>query len=190
MPSMVVAVAESEVAARRVVPVTASGQATITIPAAGVSGLSVVRYVGSPDDAHGTTFEERGLAASPTGPGGGVDPGQVGNSIVTAHRTSAGGPFLRVPELRSGDRVEVTWGGRTFVYAVVGRFLVTFHDPASYARQVSVVPGFPGQRATHAMLTLSTCATPEDNAAGLHERDALGNPPHRIDIVAQLVAVR
>jgi sortase A len=40
------------------------------------------------------------------------------------------------------------------------------------------------------MITLSTCATPEDRAAGNFWSDALGNPEHRIDKVAVLVGVR
>jgi len=163
---------------------------TITIPAAHVSGLRDVLYPGGPDDARGTSFEERGLAASPTGPAGGVLPGQVGNFIVTAHRTAAGAPFRDVPGLRPGDRILVRTRAHTYVYRVTGRMWVTFHDPASYALQVAPVPGYPGRLATVPMITLSTCATPEDNAAGLRQRDAMGNPPHRIDVVGRLVAVR
>jgi sortase A len=161
----------------------------VTIPLAGVHGLRTVLYPGAPDDVVGTSYEERGLAAVPTGPRGGVLPGQVGNLIVTAHRTAAGGPFRQVPGLPNGAHVLVRWGGRTYDYVVVDRFRVTFHDPASYALQVAPVPGHPGATPTRAMLTLSTCATPEDNALGIHERDALGNPPHRLDVVAVLVAV-
>jgi sortase A len=40
------------------------------------------------------------------------------------------------------------------------------------------------------MVTLSTCATPEDHADGNYWTDALGNPEHRIDKVGVLVAVR
>lgn len=40
------------------------------------------------------------------------------------------------------------------------------------------------------MITLSTCATPEDRAAGNHWSDALGNLEHRIDKIGVLVAVR
>lgn len=40
------------------------------------------------------------------------------------------------------------------------------------------------------MITLSTCATPEDDAAGNFWRDEFGNPEHRIDKVGVLVAER
>jgi sortase A len=38
-----------------------------------------------------------------------------------------------------------------------------------------------------AMITLSTCATPEDHAAGNYWSDRFGNPEHRIDKIGVLV---
>jgi sortase A len=40
------------------------------------------------------------------------------------------------------------------------------------------------------MITLSTCATPEDHARGNYWADAFGNPEHRIDKIGTLVATR
>jgi sortase A len=40
------------------------------------------------------------------------------------------------------------------------------------------------------MITLSTCATPEDHAAGNYWKDQFGNPEHRIDKVGVLVGTR
>jgi sortase A len=40
------------------------------------------------------------------------------------------------------------------------------------------------------MITLSTCATPEDHAEGNYWHDALGNPEHRIDKVGVLTGTR
>ena len=37
------------------------------------------------------------------------------------------------------------------------------------------------------MITLSTCATPEDHAAGNHWADEFDNPEHRIDKIGVLV---
>ena len=37
------------------------------------------------------------------------------------------------------------------------------------------------------MITLSTCATQEDHAAGNYWSDALDNPEHRIDKIGVLV---
>ena len=52
----------------------AAGQVLVTIPSIGVRDLVVVGYVGSPDDLAGTLLEDTGVAASPTGPAGGVGP--------------------------------------------------------------------------------------------------------------------
>lgn len=170
--------------------VTAGSRAVLSIPAIGIRDLTTVFYKGSPDDAPGTKIQDTSRAAAPIGRRGGVGPGQIGNLIVTGHRTSAGGPFRRVPDLRSGDHVLVAFEGLVYDYEIVGSLWITFHDPASYALQVAAVPGHPGRRPTRAMITLSTCATPEDRAAGLYELDSLGNGPHRIDKIGVLVDVR
>jgi sortase A len=40
------------------------------------------------------------------------------------------------------------------------------------------------------MITISTCATPEDHAAGNFWHDELGNPEHRINKIGTLVGTR
>jgi sortase A len=162
----------------------------VSIPSIGVRDLRVVAYVGRPDDLPGTQIEDRGLAASPRGSRGGVGPGVVGNFIVTGHRTAAGAPLRRLPELRVGAHVLVRSGSSVFDYVVTGTLSVSFRSAASMALQSAAVPGRPGRTATQAMITLSTCATPEDHAHGDWWRDALGNPEHRIDKVGVLVDVR
>jgi sortase A len=164
--------------------------AWLSIPAIGVHNLPLVAYQGFADDSPGTRIEDRGLAASPRGPRGGVGPGRVGNLIVTAHRTSAGGPLRRLPSLQDGDHVLVTAGGLVYDYVVTGTLRISFRSEASRALQSAAVPGHPGQLATRAMVTLSTCATQEDHRAGNYWADALGNPEHRLDKVGVLVAVR
>lgn len=47
-------------------------------------------------------------------------PGQLGTSVVFGRRTSFGGPFGKLPELRTGDRIEVTTGQGSFEYRVTG----------------------------------------------------------------------
>jgi len=49
------------------------------------------------------------------------------------------------------------------------------------------VPGRPGVAPTRAMITLSTCAAPEDHAAGNWWAEEFGNPEHRIDKIGVLV---
>ena len=52
------------------------------------------------------------------------------------------------------------------------------------------MPGRPGVRATTAMITLSTCRTPEDHGEGNFWSDEFGNPEHRIDKIGVLVGIR
>ncbi|MEU8530085.1 class E sortase [Streptomyces sp. NPDC048629] len=164
--------------------------ADLDIPSIGVADLRVVPYEGTTDDRPGTRIQDRGEAASPYGEHGGVGPGEVGNYLVTAHRLSAGGPLHDLPSLKDGDTVVVTAGGTVYTYEIVSTRKTSFRDPRSLAAQRAEVPGKPGEKATRAMITLSTCATPEDNAAGNFWRDAQGNPEHRIDKIGVLVSSR
>lgn len=162
-------------------------RSVLSIPALGLSSISVIRYVGSPDDAEGTRIQNAGPTASPRGPGGGVGPGEIGNFIVTGHRTSHTEPFRNLPELENGDRVRVRSGSVAYVYRIVATRQTSFRSPRSLAEQAAAVPGRPGVTPTRAMITLSTCATPEDHAAGNFWSDEFGNPEHRIDKVGVLV---
>ncbi|KAF0648984.1 class E sortase [Streptomyces fradiae] len=162
--------------------------ARLAIPEIGVEDLRVVPYEGTTDDRPGTRIQDKGLAASPYGERGGVGPGEVGNYLVTAHRLSAGGPLRDLPSLEAGDRVLVTAGGTVYEYRITGTRTTSFRSERSLAEQRAAVPGRPGQEPTQPMITLSTCATPEDDAAGNHWRDGLGNPEHRIDKIGVLVS--
>jgi sortase A len=162
----------------------------LTVPVIGVRALPVVPYRGSPDDGPGTRIQNRGVAASPHGPGGGVGPGGIGNYLVTAHRTSSTAAFADLPRLGVGDRVHVVAGQRRYVYRITQTRSTSFRSARSLARQSAAVPGRPGRRPEHAMITLSTCATPEDHAGGNYWADRFGNPEHRIDKVGILVVTR
>jgi sortase A len=163
---------------------------SLAIPAIGVRALRVVNYTGTADDKAGTVIQDRGMFASPRGPAGGVGAGEIGNFIVTGHRTAHGKPLARLPELKDGDHVFVTSGGSVYDYVVSQTMTISFRKPAEKARQNAAVPGRPGEKPTRAMLTLSTCATPEDHAVGNYWHDALNNPEHRINKIATLVATR
>lgn len=162
-------------------------RASLTIPALGVRDLPVVPYHGRTDDAPGTAIQDRGVAASPHGPRGGVGPGGVGNYLVTAHRTSSTAPFAQLPSLGPGRRVIVRVGPVRYIYEVRRTRETSFRSVRSLAEQRSAVPGRPGVTPSEAYLTLSTCATPEDHAAGNYWADRFHNPEHRIDKVAVLV---
>ena len=174
-------------------PATSDGRprdARLTIPAIGVDRLRVVAYRGFTDDGRGTRIQDRGHAASPHGPRGGVGPGGIGNYQVTAHRLSSTQAFIDLPRLRRGDRVEVEAGGVRYVYEVTRTRRTSFRSPSSLEKQRAEVPGKPGVAADRAYITLSTCLTPEDHAAGNFWSDEFGNPEHRVDKIGELVATR
>lgn len=126
------------------------------------------------------------MAASPYGSRGGVGPGQVGNFLVTAHRLSAGGPLGRLPAVERGDTVQVTVGEVVYTYEITETRKTSFRSERSLGEQRAAVPGKPGAVPTRAMITISTCATPEDHAEGNFWSDAQGNPEHRIDKIGVL----
>jgi sortase A len=162
----------------------------VSIPSIGVDELTVMPYEGTTDDPAGTRIQDRGVAASPYGKRGGVGPGEIGNYLVTAHRLSAGGPLRELPAVDVGDSVFVTAGDTVYEYRITETRTTSFRSDRSLAEQRAAVPGAPGEKPTRAMITLSTCATPEDDAAGNFWRDAQGNPEHRIDKIGVLKASR
>jgi sortase A len=165
----------------------APAAARLAIPALDIHGLRVVPYRGWTDDAAGTAIQNRGLAASPHGPRGGVGPGGVGNYQITAHRLSSTRAFEFLPRLRHGQKAVVETARWRHVYEIRQTRRTSFRSPRSLAEQRAAVPGHPGRKATQAMITLSTCATVEDHAAGNFWADEFDNPEHRIDKVGVLV---
>ena len=162
----------------------------MSIPALEVSGLRVVPYAGTPDDGPGTVIQDRGFAASPHGSGGLVGPGGIGNYLITGHRTSSTAPFRYLPSVREGARVVVVTGSHRLVYEIVSTRRTSFRSERSLREQSAAVPGHPAQQPTRAMITLSTCATMEDHAAGNFWSDEFHNPEHRIEKIGVLRSVR
>ena len=117
-------------------------------------------------------------------------PGEIGNFLVTGHRTSAGSPMLDVPELKAGDVINVDRGKVRYVYRVADDMWINFRESASRARQLAAVPNQPGRAATRSAIVLSTCATPEDHANGDYWSDEFKNPTHRIAVYGFLTQVR
>ncbi|MFE2044559.1 class E sortase [Streptomyces sp. NPDC059477] len=161
--------------------------AALSIPEIGLTDLEIVPYEGTTDDMPGTVIQNEGVGASPYGDDGGVGPGEIGNYLVTAHRLSAGGPLRDLPDLAEGDTVTVEFGGVIHTYEITETRETSFRTPSSLEEQRAPVPGEPGRTPTQAMITVSTCATPEDDAAGNFWRDEMGNPEHRIDKIGVLV---
>jgi sortase A len=165
-------------------------EARLTIPALGLERLRVRHYRGSPDDALGTRIQNGGILASPYGPDGGTGLGGIGNYIITGHRTSHTRPFAQLPRLRKGAVVHLVAGGKRYTYKIVATRRTSFRSKKSLAQQSAAVPGRIDAKPTKAMITLSTCRTPEDRAEGNNWSDQFGNPEHRIDKIGELVAIR
>ncbi len=90
------------------------------------------------------------------GPGhypGSAMPGQVGNFVVSGHRTTYSAPFNRVGELRKGDEILIDTRDRQFVYHVTGRKIV---EPTA-VEVTAPVPGRPRTRPSEPLITLTTC---------------------------------
>ena len=91
-----------------------------------------------------------------SGPGhirGTALPGEVGNVVLSGHRTTYGAPFARFGELRPGDRVVLETRDRWLTYSVTGTEIVS-----PTAIEVTYpVPGRRGAAPTERLLTLTTC---------------------------------
>lgn len=90
------------------------------------------------------------------GPGhypGSAQPGEVGNFVVSGHRTTYAAPFNRIDELRRGDPIVVDAREARYTYEVTGTKIV---EPTE-VDVIEPVPGHPGKKAEKAVITLSTC---------------------------------
>ncbi|MGZ6826258.1 MAG: class E sortase [Mycobacteriales bacterium] len=80
-------------------------------------------------------------------------PGQVGNMVISGHRTTYGAPFNRLDELSPGDPVVVETQTAFYTYLVLGTTVVS----PSKIGETDHVPNEPGARPTQRLLTLTTC---------------------------------
>jgi len=91
-----------------------------------------------------------------SGPGhirGTALPGELGNVVLSGHRTTYGAPFARLDELRPGDRVVLETRDRWWTYTVSGTSIVS-------PNAIEVTYPVPGRRSatpTQQLLTLTTC---------------------------------
>lgn len=72
-------------------------------------------------------------------------PGELGNVVISGHRTTYGAPFYRLNELENGDEILLTDHQGTYKYVVTEKKVVR-------PTEVSVIAPF-----TDARLTLTTC---------------------------------
>lgn len=119
------------------------GVAVLRIPRLGDGYKKVVVEGVSPDDL------KKGPGHMPDT----AQPGEVGNFVVSGHRTTYGAPFNRLDELRTGDAIVVETREQWLVYRMTEQRIV---DPS--AIEVTYpVPGQLGARPTDRLLTLTTC---------------------------------
>jgi sortase A len=87
-------------------------------------GRIVIPKVGLDSELH----EGIRLTTLDRGPGhwpGSAMPGQIGNVVVAAHRTSHGAEFRHLDALEPGDEVQFSTADGTFTYHVTGTQIVT-----------------------------------------------------------------
>jgi len=90
------------------------------------------------------------------GPGhlpGSALPGELGNLVLSGHRTTYGAPFSELDRLRDGDAIVVETRDSWFTYRVTGEQVV---QPDA-VEVTYPVPGDAGARPTRRVITLTTC---------------------------------
>jgi sortase A len=87
-------------------------------------------------------------------------PGQIGNTVISGHRTTYGAPFSNLDKLRPGDVVDIQVRYRTYHYRVTGTRIVS-PDQRSV---LLPVPDRPGVVPSDRILTMTTC-NPKYSAA-------------------------
>lgn len=129
---------------------------TVVIPVDIGDGLAVLRVPRFGADYAPVVVEGVTPEALRRGPGhfpGTALPGEIGNFVLSGHRTTYGKPFSRVDELRVGDPLVVEVADRYFTYRVTGSEIV---DP-DRLDVTYPVPGRSGGAPTEELMTLTTC---------------------------------
>ena len=130
----------------------------VPAPVAEGDGLAVLRIprLGAWNDEPPVVVEGVQVADLKTGPGhmpGTALPGQLGNLVVSGHRTTYGAPFSRLDELQVGDPVVVETRDAWFTYRVTGTRIVR----PSAIEVAWPVPGHAGATPTRRLMTMTTC---------------------------------
>jgi sortase A len=119
-------------------------------------GFAVLHVPGLADYDPWVVVEGTSTEPLKKGPGhisGTALPGELGNVVLSGHRTTYGAPFERFGELTPGDEVVLETRTGWFTYTVRGSEIV-----APTAVEVTyAVPGDPTAEPTERLLTLTTC---------------------------------
>ncbi|WP_329097188.1 class E sortase [Actinomadura citrea] len=119
-------------------------------------GLAVIRIPRFGEHYRFVVIEGVDRADLRKGPGhypGSALPGQVGNFVVSGHRTTYSAPFNRLGELDRGDKILIDTRDEQYVYQVTDRRIVK----PSATEVTAPVPLHPKRRPTERLLTLTTC---------------------------------
>jgi len=126
-------------------------------------GVALIRIPRLGKKFHYVIIEGVSVADLRKGPGhypGTAMPGQVGNFVVSGHRTTYLAPFNRLGELRSGDKILIDTRTSQYVYEVTAKKVVQPSDVSVAAP----VPEHPRANPTKRLITLTTC-NPKYSAA-------------------------
>ena len=138
-------------------PTTESGRPAAVELGSGIAVLRIPRLGDGPDDPWTrVVVEGTSVADLKKGPGRIVEsqrPGELGNLVISGHRTTYGAPFADLDRLQPGDAVVVETRDTWFTYRVTGTEIV-----APSAVEVTLpVPKQPGVKPDRSVLTLTTC---------------------------------
>ncbi|MER6808413.1 class E sortase [Actinomadura nitritigenes] len=120
------------------------------------NGLAMIRIPKFGKKYHYVIIEGVGVSDLRKGPGhypGTALPGQVGNFVVSGHRTTYSAPFNKLGELDRGDEILIDTRDGQYVYKVTDRRIVK----PTEVDVTAPVPFHPGRRPTDRMITLTTC---------------------------------
>jgi sortase A len=126
-------------------------------------GLALIRIPRLGKSFHYVIIEGVSIADLRKGPGhypGTAMPGQIGNFVVSGHRTTYLAPFNKLGELRGGDRILIDTRARQYVYKITSTKVVQPSDVSVAAP----VPEHPKANPTKRLITLTTC-NPKYSAA-------------------------
>lgn len=119
-------------------------------------GFAIIRFPTLGDDRGVVVVEGVTTAALKQGPGhypGTAAPGELGNVVVSGHRTTYGAPFGAIGELAAGDEIELETATAVHRYRVEALEIV----PPTAIEVTYPVPGRPGVAPERRLLTLTTC---------------------------------
>lgn len=122
------------------------------------AGFAVLRIprLGDFNDSPPVVVEGVSVEDLKKGPGhipGTAMPGEVGNVVLSGHRTTYGAPFNRFDELREGDAVVLETRDTWFTYRMTGSEIVS----PDAVEVTYPVPGDPTATPTKKLLTMTTC---------------------------------